>query len=515
MLILLVALLAAAACMILMKVTIHVAEKIDLVDRPDGRRKIHDGAIPLAGGMAIYATLMIALALLHVLSMYHSTLGIELWQVVAAATVICFIGILDDMRLLRARFKLLGQFLAVGIIVCQGVDLQKLTIFNQSIVLGPFAELFVAFLLLGAMNSLNLLDGMDGFLGVIGTIMALSLLAAAILTGNSPAAFLSAAMVGALVGFLYYNFPPARVYMGDSGSMLIGLMIGVLAVQASLKKPMAITLITPLAILVLPILDAAAAIVRRKLTGRSIFETDRSHLHHCLQRADLTPRRVLVLVAMLCIIGSAGGVLSLKYGIDLFGVGAGILIIGLLVVLRLFGHSEYLLIRKRFAALLRGVSQPSNGGARVMAIHLQGQLGWDRIWSDLIREAEASGLRAVHLDVNAPALHECFHARWQVPKTSIEFRQAACRIELPLSVGLTHIGQLELAGDPIAACNETNMKRLLSIAQTFQEAIDEMLQPSDATAPDHVHQRIAQAEVKEVAVSQPANGLIMTLLGRI
>ena len=261
---------AVITCAVLMQFTIRFANAVDLVDRPDGRRKIHQGVIPLAGGLAIYGTLMIALTIFHFRGLYEPTLGIALWQIMAAATLICVIGVLDDLRWLRVRYKLVGQLAAVGLIVCRGVNLDALTLFGQSIPLGPFAELFVAFLLLGAMNSLNLLDGMDGFLGTIGTLMALSLMMAAILTEHHSVAFLSAAIMGSLIGFLFYNRPPARVYMGDCGSMLVGLLIGVLAVQSSLKTTVALSLVTPLMILALPILDAVAAITRRKLTGRSI-----------------------------------------------------------------------------------------------------------------------------------------------------------------------------------------------------------------------------------------------------
>ena len=505
----LVASFAALLCVVLMRYSIRFAASIDLVDRPDGRRKIHQGSIPLAGGMAIYATLMIALLFLHFGGLYTSTLGIDLWQIIAAATVICGIGIMDDKGWLRPRYKLLGQFLAVGCIICRGVDLDTLSIFGRSFALGPFAELFVAVMLLGAMNSLNLLDGMDGFLGTIATVMSLSLMVAAIVTHHPSAAFLSAAMVGALIGFLYYNLPPARVYMGDCGSMLIGLMIGVLAVQSSLKTATAVTLVTPLAILALPIMDALAAIIRRKLTGRSIFETDRSHIHHCLGR-DRSPYMVLGMVVGFGLLGSLGGLLTLYYQSDIPAVIAALLIVGLLVKLELFGHSEFMLVRKRVGAVLRGVHRKPGGAAQVMAVHMQGRLRteWEALWKNLITEAEVAGLHAVHLDVNAPSFHECYHARWQKPTSSQEYRQA-WRLELPLSVGLQHVGHLELAGDPALSTNEENVQQLLAIAGRLRKAINVMLQPSDAMQSKHAEEPPPKQEVPKSGVSQPKSEPIM------
>src|SRR5262245_26371483 len=127
-----------------------------------------------------------------------------------------------------------------------------------------------------------MLDGMDGLLGVISLILSLPMAAMVVLAHRWPAAPVAHALAGALLGFLFYTFPPASIFLGDTGSMLVGLVIGVLAIQTSLKSPATLVLATPVALLAIPILDTTAAIVRRKLTGRSVYTTDRCHLHHCL-----------------------------------------------------------------------------------------------------------------------------------------------------------------------------------------------------------------------------------------
>src|SRR5262249_20696536 len=196
---------------------------------------------------------------------------------------------------LRGRYKLLGQVFAVGAVLAYGVRVEAVHLFAWRIELGWFAVPFTLFWLLGAINSLNLLDGMDGLLGTVGTIVSLAIAALAAVPGHWAEAAVAATLAGALLGFLRYNWPPATIFLGDAGSMLIGLVIGVLAIRCSLKGTATVALATPMALLIIPIFDTAAAIVRRKLTGRSIYSTDRAHLHHCLLRRAL-PRPVVPLV---------------------------------------------------------------------------------------------------------------------------------------------------------------------------------------------------------------------------
>src|SRR5205085_11618611 len=161
----------------------------------------------------------------------------------------------------------------------------------------------------------------------------------------------AAAVAGALLGFLFFNFPPATIFLGDCGSMLVGLVVGVLAIDASVKGAATVALAGPLALLVIPIFDTSAAIVRRKLTGRSIYTTDRGHLHHVLQRNGMSNRLVLLLVAGLCLLASGGALLTLALNNELFALVSAGAVVGILVISRLFGHAEFLLIKERLLAV--------------------------------------------------------------------------------------------------------------------------------------------------------------------
>ena len=215
--------------------------------------------------------------------------------------------------------------------------------------LGLLAVPFTALWLLGIINSLNLLDGMDGLLSCVGFIISLAMAAMAILGGQWAVACVAAALAGALLGFLRYNFPPASVFLGDSGSMLIGLIIGTLALRGSLKAPATVALVAPVALLGIPAFDTLAAIVRRKLTGRSIYAGDRGHLHHCLLARGFSTRRALLWISASCCCTAAGALGSVSFGNEWVAVITALAVIGVYLVSRVFGSAELLLVRNYLA----------------------------------------------------------------------------------------------------------------------------------------------------------------------
>ena len=192
----------------------------------------------------------------------------------------------------RARYKVLGQLSAILVLTLGGgFVIERVGLFGMMLELGPAAIPCTALWLLACVNALNLIDGMDGLLGIVGGIALVSLAVIVAMTGYVFEATVALALAGAVIGFLWWNLPPASVYMGDSGSMLIGLVIGAVAIPTSLKGPATVALSAPLAILVLPMFDTTAAVIRRKLTGRGLATADRGHLHHVLMRNGLTAQR--------------------------------------------------------------------------------------------------------------------------------------------------------------------------------------------------------------------------------
>jgi UDP-GlcNAc:undecaprenyl-phosphate/decaprenyl-phosphate GlcNAc-1-phosphate transferase len=394
-----------------------LALRYGLVDYPDARRKMHAKPIAAAGGLAIFCAVVAALSVAWLapnpLRQHLFDQGQFLFGLIGAAALICAVGFADDRWGLRGRHKLVGQLVAVAIVMASGVWVRSVRVFDWHVDLGLLAGPFTAFWLLGAINALNLLDGMDGLLACVGLILSMAMAAIAAIGGHWAAACLAVALTGALSGFLRYNFPPARIFLGDSGSMLIGLVLGTLAIRSSLKAPATVALAAPLAVLAIPILDTAAAIIRRKLTGRSIYTTDRGHLHHVLLDRGMSCRRVLLLVSACCFLTVIGALISLALQSELFAILSALAVVGVLILTRVFGYAEFVLLTKRLSivtgTLFRGVprNQPQQ-----LVVRLQGSVNWTGFWDLLVDTAEELNLRTLCLDVNAPALHEGYHARW-------------------------------------------------------------------------------------------------------
>jgi UDP-GlcNAc:undecaprenyl-phosphate GlcNAc-1-phosphate transferase len=280
----------------------------------------------------------------------------------------------------------------------------------------------------------------------VALIVCLAMAALAAATGQWLTAAVAAALAGALMGFLPYNFPPASIFLGDSGSMLIGLAVGVLAIDSALKGTATVALATPAALLAIPIFDTLGAILRRKLTGRSLYDTDRGHLHHCLLRRGLTARGALGWVAGLCLLTVAGALLSMALDNELLALGSALTVAGILVARRMFGHAELALVRQRLVALAASLVRLGNRAEpREMRVRLAGSVDWQELWEGITACAARLNLWAVRLDVNAPALNEGYHARWDRPHGEGE-GAALWRAEVPLVAHGKAFGRLEIHG---------------------------------------------------------------------
>ncbi len=428
-----------------------LARRIGLVDRPDGRRKLHQTAIPVLGGPVLVLAVCISAVALFQSVGWLGALGQEqarpLLGLLVAAVFLCAVGVTDDLGLLRGRHKLLGQIIAAGIVVWLGVEVQTIRLFDRNFELGVLSIPFTLFLLLGAINSLNLIDGMDGLLSSVALIICLALGVLAVVSGKFIAASIAFALAGSLLGFLCFNFPPASVFLGDSGSMVIGLTVGVLAIHSCLKGPATVALAAPTALLTIPIFDTAVAILRRKLTGRSIYSTDRGHLHHCLMRRISDPRLVLLLVSACCLVTAGGAFASLFWHNEALALVSGLAVVAMLVVTGLFGHAEFALLLQRLRIFGKSLMQAPPEGGREIEIRLQGSLDWRELWKRITACAPMLNLCRLRLDVNAPAIGEGYHVRWDRGRVCDE-ATSLWRVQIPLAVDGRVIGDVEVAGRP-------------------------------------------------------------------
>jgi UDP-GlcNAc:undecaprenyl-phosphate GlcNAc-1-phosphate transferase len=385
---------AAASCVLVTPLVRRLALEWKIQDEPDGHRKLHERPIPLMGGFAVYLAVFGTLTALCVArepnwagALAHIQ---HWWPLLAAATIICSLGILDDVVDLRATTKLLGQFAAASVLYAGGIQIQRIELFGTTWDLGLAAFPFTLFWLLGAMNAINLLDGMDGLASGIGAIMSGCVAVVALSSGSVHAALVAAALSGALVGFLFYNFPPASIFLGDCGSMLIGLVLGAIAIESSLKAPATVAFVLPVAVLTIPILDSTLAIVRRWYMGLPFHAADRGHIHHRLLAAGLGRIQTLACLCGLTLLAAGGVLLTLYFRNDLVAVLVSSSIVVGLIVSRVFGHQEFSLLRDHVRTTTASVADGISSRAAVL-IRTRSKLAecsaFDDAWAVLNRAA--------------------------------------------------------------------------------------------------------------------------------
>lgn len=341
-----VVLVAAAICVsgLLTMVAIRLAPRLGFLDRPDGGRKRHDGNKPLMGGVAVLAALLTSISLLPAESATPQTELIQsqfVMALAATACLLCLLGLIDDKIGMRARYKFFGQVVSVLPFAVWGCQVETLDVLGLGIYLGPTVGIaFAMFWLVSCTNAINLMDGLDGLASSIGLIASITIGVIALISGQSFAAMLAFSFAGALTGFLFFNRPPAKIFLGDSGSMTIGFVVGALALGASVKKATGFALVVPLVLVSVPAFDTFMAIVRRKLSGQSMGDPDRRHLHHQLKDRGLSDSKVLLLISIVCLGMAGGAIAATVFDADWIAIAACMVLLGMLMLNRLFGHEE-------------------------------------------------------------------------------------------------------------------------------------------------------------------------------
>lgn len=272
---------------ILTPILIKVAKKYNVVDIPVEKRKIHKKPVPYLGGVAIYvATIIVSIIGIYLVNI-NDQIQLEkdsnTISIIFIGSIIIFImGLLDDIFQVNYKIKLLVQII-VSIYIVVSLDISiayiNIPIVDYSFELADVGYIVSIMWIIGIMNSINLMDGMDGLSGGISVIALYSIIVLSILNGSFFTVILAISLQGAILGFLVYNYPPARIFMGDTGSLIIGYFIGIISLLGY-KNATFISFIVPIAILAIPILDTFFAIIRRTLRGVSWGNADSSHIHH-------------------------------------------------------------------------------------------------------------------------------------------------------------------------------------------------------------------------------------------
>jgi UDP-GlcNAc:undecaprenyl-phosphate GlcNAc-1-phosphate transferase len=351
--------IAASGTFLLSGVARSFAIAVGAVAKPRDR-DVHAVAIPRMGGLAMFAGIVMALFVAKRLPALHDAFdsGPEFSWIVIAAAMICALGLIDDRWELDSLTKLAGQVLAAAVMVTRGgVQLAEIYVPGSTLSLGRDLAVPVTIVLVVlTINAMNFIDGLDGLAAGVAAIAASAFFVFShrvtsidILHVTNVPALLSAALAGACIGFLPHNFWPARIFMGDSGSMLIGLLLSAAAVTATTTAdpqttfagslgafPLALPLLLPIAVLILPFADLMLAVIRRVRRGQSPFAPDKQHLHHRLLELGHSQRRAVTLLYFWTALLAFGGVsLAIFHGpwVILGVIGAGALLGVLLIII--------------------------------------------------------------------------------------------------------------------------------------------------------------------------------------
>ena len=326
----------------------NLAIKNGLVDLPNDR-KIHADAIPRLGGIAVFVSFFVVVWLAYKLFNKEFTLSPQkIIGLLGCGTVIFMLGVVDDIRGLGARQKLTWQILASFMLVFSGflIDASKLP-FLSALDIQAGIGFFIGFVLtvfwlVGITNAMNLIDGMDGLSSGVVIFASGTLFVVSILVGNLFVAIISLALLGGTVGFLFHNWHPAKIFIGDCGAMFLGFTLAALSIEISWKSIGGSTIFVPLLALGLPIVDTGSAILRRKLNHKPVFAADQEHIHHKLLQAGFSVRQAALILYGVCFLFGAAALattfVSLPFATGIAVGMFGLSVVGIVVLGRAVEH---------------------------------------------------------------------------------------------------------------------------------------------------------------------------------
>jgi len=270
-----------------------IAYQVGAVDIPNDR-KVHLKPIPRIGGVAFFLSILIVNVL------FNKSLIVE--KIIFGGLLVFLVGLLDDFVELKPKPKFWLTFLAVLIAVFIGVRVDVWRIpYTKIIIKGFWADVITFVWLLGITNAMNFIDGLDGLAGGVAVISSFSLLIISLLLGRFEMALLLSSILGSVLGFLFYNFPPASIFMGDSGAMFLGFILGAISIIGVLRVSTIINLFFPIVVLGFPVLDTAFSIIRRLLEGRAPWKYDKDHLHHRFLRIGMKTEQSIAFIYLITI----------------------------------------------------------------------------------------------------------------------------------------------------------------------------------------------------------------------
>lgn len=313
----------------------NFAIKIDATDKPN-HRKIHQKLMPRLGGLAIYGGFLVGLIFLQPQSPH-------LVPIIIGSCLIIITGVLDDLFELAAKWKLVVQIVAASIVIGGGVHVEFINLpFDGRLELGWYGIPLTLVWIVGITNAINLIDGLDGLAAGVSSIVLLTLSGIAYMMGNFFVVALGVILLGSTLGFLVYNFYPAKIFMGDTGALFLGFMIAVISLLG-FKNVTLFSLLIPVIILGVPISDTLFAIIRRLVNKNPLTEPDQSHLHHCLLRLGFSHRQTVLVIYALSLLFGLGAIVLTQSTLWGTLIVVTLLVIGVELMVEIVGlvHASY------------------------------------------------------------------------------------------------------------------------------------------------------------------------------
>lgn len=294
---------------VLTPLAIVAAKKLGFLDIPKDNRRMHKKPMPIAGGVAMY--LSVVMGIVYFLHINRMTISL-----LVGATIILISGLIDDRKGLSPKMKIFFQLAAGLSLIAGNVKIAFFTnpffsVENPIMLLTILSVPITLFWICGITNTINLIDGLDGLAAGVSMICAISMLVIAHRYNNNHVAVIAALTAGSCLGFLPYNFNPAKIFMGDTGALFLGFMLSFISIEGVMKSAALLMVVVPVLVLGVPVFDTAFAMLRRKLSGKSMVEADKGHLHHRLLARGLNQKQtVLILYAISAIFGVLANVIA-------------------------------------------------------------------------------------------------------------------------------------------------------------------------------------------------------------
>ncbi|CAK8712861.1 UDP-GlcNAc:undecaprenyl-phosphate GlcNAc-1-phosphate transferase [Candidatus Electrothrix laxa] len=490
-----------AACLISLALTPAIRQlalHFDLTDKPSAR-KMHNGEIPRIGGVALFCSFFFPfLFLLVFCKQSHAVQNLladnSIFYFVIGAVLIFLLGLLDDIRDLSFLSKIFGQLLIAVFVYSCGIRITVVTTpFGADFAIGFLSLPITVFWFLLVINAINLIDGLDGLAAGICLFASLAMLFVCVVSGRLTAALAFAALAGSLIGFLRYNFYPASIFMGDSGSYFLGYCLAALSIGGAIKGQIATALLIPVIALGVPLIDTIWAPLRRFINGQSMFQPDNKHIHHRLVKLGFTHRRAVLTLYVLTVLLGISSMLLVHAQNNTSALILFVLGIGLVGLLRYISDFNSFNVHN-FASWARDLTDEA-GISIQRRLFLQHQRRIDSA-SDLeiLWEAVCVSLEMLEFDYaefhfieqQAGATTGWSRRRFswaekEKDKVSQEQREAFLRIELPIQsvlagkTGVRNFGTLLLMKDMRHAATEPYLlKRVEQLRRSMMACLEKL-----------------------------------------